>query len=232
MTTDLPLFGTETDPREQEREARARRTYALAGMLQTVRARRGWSVETAAAHAGIGHMTWRRAEQGVPSRLKTYAALDRLFGLPPGAVNRATRSDEHMVALAGALDIDACAEHAASAAEWVAKFAEGAAAGSPAGRVMHQDRAAPGNPDLPGALAALSLHTPAAVPTDLQVATDLVERMRAHADAPEVREAIQAVLRAIPAMIGVAVRDAERELTTHSAPPSTAERDVSVARAS
>src|SRR5690606_3323557 len=123
---------TQTDDKEE----RARRIYALAALLQVVRAQHGWSVEEAAVHAGIGHMTWRRAEQGVASRLRTYSKLDNLLGLPPGTVNRATRSDELFVELAERIGVDTSDAEHLGAREWVRKFAEGAAASSPAGRVV------------------------------------------------------------------------------------------------
>lgn len=193
---------------------RGHRVYALAGLLQVIRSQRGWSVEQAAVHAEIGHMTWRRAEHGVASRMKTYAAIDRILGLPAGTVNRATRSDDLMVELARHIGVDVSDATNIGTEAWVAKYAEQSAADTPAGRVMH-NREAPLvhlDPALPTALQALAQHTPATAPSDLQVASDLIERMRTHADQPEVADAIQAVLRAIPAMIGVTVRGAARDI--------------------
>lgn len=206
----VPLFGDSVTAQEAEVEARARRAYALAGLLQVVRSRQGWSVEQAAVHAGIGHMTWRRAEQGVPSRLKTYAAMDRLFELPAGTVHRATQNDDRLVELAEHLEVDTTDARNMGSSAWVAKFAEGTAAVTPAGRMVHLPtaRQAPRNPELLDALEALAQHRPPVVPTDLQAAIDLIGRMAKHEPTPDIRAAIDAVLRAVPDMIGVAVRDA------------------------
>lgn len=204
------LFATETDAHEDTRAAQARRLYALGGLLQVVRAQRRWSIEVAAANAGIGHMTWRRAEQGAASRLRTYAALDRLLGLQPGTVQFAVRDDALMVDLADRLGVDVTDAHNMGATEWVAKMAETAASATPAGQALHRDRAA-AHPDLPHALAALAQHTPSAVPTDLQLAVQLVERLQGKGGT-ETSAAVQAVLRALPELIGSTVREAEKEI--------------------
>lgn len=57
---------------------------ALAAVVRAARAKAGWSVETAAEHAGVGHMTWRRIEAGQKVHPKTYAAVDTAFGLTSG----------------------------------------------------------------------------------------------------------------------------------------------------
>lgn len=211
-TDTIALFGD--DNRTASNQRRGHRVYALAGLLQVIRAQRGWSVEQAAVQAGIGHMTWRRAEHGIASRMKTYTAIDGLLELPAGTVNRATRSDDLMVDLARHVGVDVSDVDHLGAAAWVEKYAEQSASDTPAGRVVGHREAplAAANPDLPTALAMLAHHTPASAPTDLQAASELIERMRVHADHPEVAEAIQAVLRAIPAMIGVQVRQAERDI--------------------
>lgn len=218
-TGNAALFGDNDTDQEANAGARERRAYALSGMLQVVRARHGWSVEQAAIRAGVGHMTWRRAEQGVPSRLKTYATMDRLFELPAGTINRAVRNDELLVELAGRIGVDVTDARNMGATAWVAKYAEVAAATTPAGRMVHlPPRRAPQNPDLLGSLGFLAQHLPATVPTDLQAATDLVDRMAKHDATPEIRAAIDAVLRAIPDLIGVAVRSAATECAHDAAP--------------
>lgn len=241
MRTNQPeretLFGETVSARQVERDTRTRRVYALAGLLQTVRAQHGWSVETAAVHAGIGHMTWRRAEQGVPGRIKTYAALDRLFDLPPGTVNRATRNDEMLVELAQHLGVDTTRAKNVTATDWVEKFAEQSAARLPAGRVATRAQSTEDTPTITRgsgvtaairlgatgggevideatrrALTTLALHVPKAAPTDLELATQLVERMTHRAPTEAINSAVDAILRAMPDLIARQLHDAEEEL--------------------
>lgn len=216
----MELFGGTIAARDRDQRARDRRLYALAAVLRIVRADRGWSVEVAAGNAGVGHMTWRRSEQGVPSRMKTYSAMDRLFDLAPGTVHRATRNDDLMVEFAGRMGVDITDADTLGSAEWVAKLAESAAAGTPAGNVVAPERPVEDRPELLRSLGLLAQHTPTARPTDLQVATDLVERMgrlSQESPDPDLTAAIQAVLKAVPHMIGVTVRDAGRELSGSNA---------------
>lgn len=61
------------------------RAKAVGRLVRTARASRGWSVEQAAAQARLGHMTWRRIEDGARVRPGSYAAVDEVFGLPSGS---------------------------------------------------------------------------------------------------------------------------------------------------
>jgi hypothetical protein len=96
------------------------RLLALSALLQEFRDRKEWSIHQASQHAGIGHMAWGRAEQGVVSRGNTYAALDHLFGLYEGTVKRATTDDEAMAALARHLGVDTGMRPASA---WVREYA-------------------------------------------------------------------------------------------------------------
>ncbi|MGH2618600.1 MAG: helix-turn-helix domain-containing protein, partial [Thermomicrobiales bacterium] len=80
--------------------AQARRVQALAAIVKIVRTKEGKSIEAAAKEAGVGHMTWRRLEEGNTVRAQTYAALDRAYSLPPGTALRAVNTDEGIVNLA------------------------------------------------------------------------------------------------------------------------------------
>lgn len=79
---------------------------ALGSVLQLARAGRGWSVETAAKEAGLGHMTWRRIEEGSPVRVSTYSAVERLFELPVGTLRRALGDEAQLAALARRFGLD------------------------------------------------------------------------------------------------------------------------------
>lgn len=208
------LFGDEDTAQRDRRN----RIYCLAALLAAYRAERAWSVEQAALHAGIGHMTWRRAESGVESRSKTYAAMDGLFGLPPGTVKAATNDDQLMVDLARALGVHVPEQY--DPTTWVRSYARGAAAPMPPwvesslGGLSASARgttAAP-HPDTLRSLAELAHHVPANPPTDLQLATALVERLDARGDDPDIQAAVTAILKAMPALIGTTVRDAERDI--------------------
>lgn len=67
------------------------RATALGATVRAVRGKNGWSVESASERAGIGHMTWRRIEDGYPVRAKSYAALDLLFEQSAGTFGAAAR---------------------------------------------------------------------------------------------------------------------------------------------
>ncbi len=95
--------------REESSALQARfvhRRLAMGECLRIARGLRGWSVETAAASAGIGHMTWRRVEDGYQVRAKTYAALDKFFELPAGLFQSAYKSDSMLVRLAADLGVE------------------------------------------------------------------------------------------------------------------------------
>lgn len=117
-----PLFG---QPGVYNENSEVLRRLALGGVLQIKRATEGWSVEKAAANAGVGHMTWRRVEDGYGVRNKTYAAVDQLLELPIGTVKRALGDDLLMVALARDIaGADTSDVTSASAADWVERFAK------------------------------------------------------------------------------------------------------------
>ncbi|QJY51232.1 hypothetical protein [Pseudonocardia broussonetiae] len=80
-------------------ERRAVRRLVLAGMLQSIRARNGWSVNDAASRASIAPMTWRRLEDGLDVRRRSLTAVDGLLEQPFGTVSRALNDDLVMVEL-------------------------------------------------------------------------------------------------------------------------------------
>ncbi len=65
----------------------------LGETVRTERAKRGMSVEAAAKAGGVGHMTFRKVEQGKRVYEQTYAAVDRAFGWPAGTTLNAARHD-------------------------------------------------------------------------------------------------------------------------------------------
>lgn len=89
-----------SDHHSHQPEMEQQRVKALAAIVKIARSRDGKSIETSAKEAGVGHMTWRRLEEGNPVRAQTYAALDKVYELPSGTVLRAVRSDEGIVELA------------------------------------------------------------------------------------------------------------------------------------
>lgn len=181
----------------EDRDAKPRRLLALAGLLQVYRAGKGWSVEQAAAHAGVGHMTWRRAESGAASRVKTYAQMDGLFGFPLGTTNRATNDDELMLGLARKLGVDT---GDMSASEWVRTFARGAVAATPAGRAVTDVREQSGSGTVGlGGLAAHAGHPPPPTPirSDVAAIADVLERIRAWPPDAQNNEVIKALTDAL-----------------------------------
>lgn len=159
------------------------RRLALGGVLQVVRAHKGWSVETAAAETGLGHMTWRRLEAGVKVRNGTYAALDRLFHLHPGTVLQALGDDERMVDLAFRLGVDtAGVMEGLTPGQWVVKFALSMAPppqlGVPAVFVDEPSRAR-------GEPMAVTV-------------SEIVSRLVAKRRSPAEEDALQALLRLLP----------------------------------
>lgn len=78
----------------------------MGAIVRVARGKQGWSVEDAAQKANLGHMTWRRVEDGHQVRGKTYAALDDIFSLPTGITSRAIADDEQVVELARRIGID------------------------------------------------------------------------------------------------------------------------------
>jgi transcriptional regulator with XRE-family HTH domain len=106
------------------------RALALGGVLQLLRTQKGWSVEQAAHQAGLGHMTWRRVEDGFAVRRRTYAALDTILSLPVGTVQRALNDDTLMLSLLGQV-VEVHPLDADDAAGYVERFAHQTLSGSP-----------------------------------------------------------------------------------------------------
>lgn len=185
------------DPRDRVRKDRMVRALALGGVLQLLRTREGRSVEQAAVHAGIGHMTWRRVEDGMDVRSKTYAALDGVLSVPPGTVQCALNDDELMVGLirkAGVADIPS-----GTSAQVVERFVRQTMSNS-----SRQRGSVHIGPALVNALptAAKVPATPAQrAPTDLAQATELIERIARRQSTPRLDAAVQALLQAMPDLI-------------------------------
>lgn len=193
-TLARPLY--EGDPavtHDDPQYRRGMRSLALGGVLQLLRTRENWSVETAAQRAGIGHMTWRRAEDGFTVRRRTYAALDAVLGLPLGTVSRALNDDRLMVELAS-LVIDTSNVRADQAATFVETFAQQTLSGSP--RQARQLAAVDVVDELPLVVAVGQLVTRLA---------SLPERGAAAEDA------LQALLRLLPELSPPAHRRAPAE---------------------
>lgn len=188
------------------------RALALGGVLQTLRAREGWSVEQAAVHAGIGHMTWRRVEDGYTVRTKTYAALDRLLGLPFGTTRRATGDDRVLVELMGHVGVDVSNVAPATAEAFVEQFAQGmlsqharstvaarASIATEPVRVGRRGRHAVGAtayaiPTLPGPPIA------APVQSDLEVIAAAMDRL-ARSGGARAQRAVAAIVDAMPELV-------------------------------
>lgn len=237
-----------THHHDQNARRHARR-LALGGALQLIRTRNGWSVNDAAEAAKIAPMTWRRMEDGLDVRERSHAALDVLLDLPFGTVKRALADDLLMVEIVKMAGVDV--RHVASdnAAEFLATFAEQTRTGSPrqvrathhravADAVGVQDRADPiharratagaCDEQLLDALAALSQHVPRVQPTPMELATNLVETLAALNVTPAIEEAVQAVLRAMPDLIGTALRTASLDIAHEEAIAAADDRRVGV----
>lgn len=113
MTTDTPA----------DRLRRA----ALGAFLQIARSMDNLSAEAMAVRAGLGHMTWRRLEEGHVVRPQSYAAVEEVFKLPSGTLRAALNDDESLVALAQALGVDTSAakQGTTPAADFLATFVSG-----------------------------------------------------------------------------------------------------------
>lgn len=198
--SDDALFGESGVDREAAEQAAANRMHALGGLLATYRTRKGLSVERAAVEAGLGHMTWRRAEDGAPVRRKTYAALDTVLGVPVGTVQRALNDDLLMVDLMMTTG-EPVSSGTPDAAATVAQFAHQTNPRAP--RTVYGTGHATLNVDQKKLEASLAtLRTPlGAVGTDSQVAIHLVERLAAHTQTPAISGAIKAILEALPDLV-------------------------------
>lgn len=83
--------------------AREKRLFAVGQLVRLGRSDRKLSVENIAAAAGIGHVTWRRVEDGKQARSSTYGALDQYFELARGCIERAVANDTNVTILAKAM---------------------------------------------------------------------------------------------------------------------------------
>lgn len=224
MTTTL--FDTDHDTdRPDPEQRRAVRRLALGGILQQIRARNVWSVNDAASHASIAPMTWRRMEDGLDVRQRTHVAVDRLLDLPFGTVKRALSDDRAMVELVmahGGAVIDARNAH--DAAGLLDEFAERTLTGSPRqareGSLTQKWTLGPQatTQHIEQALAALSQHTPANHPTNLELATQLVERLAALPPTTAIDSAVHAILKAMPDLIARTCADAEQDIADAASP--------------
>lgn len=104
-------------------ESAVTRRLAVGCILTLHRVRHDLSIEKAAAAAGMGHMTWRRAEDGFPVRTNTYTKLDRYLGLEVGSILRGLRNDTAMVAVLRSIEEPIAADHG-SADEIVGQFVD------------------------------------------------------------------------------------------------------------
>lgn len=86
-------------------DAEALRRCALGSFLRHWRAAQALSVEALAEQAHLGHMTWRRLEDGHAVRAQTYNTVESVTGLPAGMVLRALRDDAALIEVAEHLGI-------------------------------------------------------------------------------------------------------------------------------
>lgn len=205
---DPSLYAAATD--QQRGQMRA---LALGGVLQTLRAGKGWSVEQAAVHAGLGHMTWRRMEDGFNVRAKTYAAVDTLFDLPFGTVRRALNDDLLMVQLIAGVGVDTGEVTTASAPAFVDTFARQTL--SRAARQTVKARAEGVARDVGRVRRLASTEDTAAVTTsgasgltvagrplsDVEAVANVLDRLTRRAMTPRLERAVRALLDAMPDLI-------------------------------
>jgi hypothetical protein len=95
----------EAEPARLTEQELEKRLLALGACLQIERARRRLSIENIAKDAKLGHVTWRRVEDGKKVRSSTYAALDEFFELPSGTMQRATAADEDLMVVAKSMNV-------------------------------------------------------------------------------------------------------------------------------
>jgi len=230
MTTTL-FDDHENDHRPDPEQRRAARQLALGGVLQYLRAKNVWSVNDAASHAGIAPMTWRRLEDGLDVRQRTHVAIDKLLHAPFGTVKRALGDDwlmyhflrDHGPELHLISDLDDVTP--ANVADFLLHFAEDVRGMSPRqsanpsmtskwtlgpkATLKHVDAT---RQEVETALAALSQHIPAGRPTNLELATQLVERMTALPPTAAIDEAVHAILKAMPDLIARTCVEAEQDI--------------------
>jgi transcriptional regulator with XRE-family HTH domain len=102
-------------------DAEALRRCALGAFIRHWRASQDLSVEAMAEHAGLSHMTLRRAEDGHTVRARSYGLIEQAAGLPAGMVDRALRDDVALIELARSLGIAGPDENQSPAA-WLHSF--------------------------------------------------------------------------------------------------------------
>lgn len=208
---DDPDVTTRPDPAER----RAVRRHVLGGILQVIRARRAWSVNDGASHAGIAPMTWRRVEEGLDVRQRTLTALDGLLGQPFGTVRRALDDDLAMVQLVRFADIDTEGVDVADPAGFLAALAERFRSGT-APAVLASDVTAHSRPRdraierhsravSPETLASLAGIVPPM--SDLTRAAELVERITRRTLTPALENAVAAILAAMPDLVTDRIQD-------------------------
>lgn len=90
---------------EEQGERLQKRLYAIGACVQVARARKKLSIEHISEEAKLGHVTWRRVEDGKKVRTSTYAALDEYFGLPVGSTEQAMTNDENLVRFANSMGV-------------------------------------------------------------------------------------------------------------------------------
>jgi hypothetical protein len=155
----------------------AMRAAALGGILQIVRARRGWKILTAATETGIAPMTWRRLESGLPVRERSLAALDPLLDCSPGMVKRTLGDDALMLQLIAWAGVDTSDVPPEAAAEFVATFAAQSLSGT--SPLAHHPR--------PG--------------SDIEAAANVLNRLTLRPSTPRIAAAVRALLDVMPDLL-------------------------------
>ena len=214
ITIATLLDDLDTDRGPDPAERRAVRRRVLAGILQSVRVARGWSVNDAASQAHLAPMTWRRAEEGLEVRRRSLAALDRLLGEQPGTTQRAIDDDLTMLDLVRRRGIDVSGVAPADAANFLDQLAERFRTGTVVAHHPTPGARWPAVGDsIRRALEAAAQHVPAVQPTDLQLVNRLIEQLtRSAVKTPAVRDLIAAAARAVPDLIASELADCERDL--------------------
>lgn len=183
------------------------RRLALGGALQIHRTAKGWSVEQAAVHAGLGHMTFRRLQDGYGVRNRTYGAIDALLELQPGTVKRALGDDLVMATLirdiAGVDTKDVTTGNAAAFVERFAKATLSDTAKSTVGaRTTVALHPAPSQvPEVHGYWRSTTSDRPQQPVSDLEATAALIDRLTARHLTPNLDAAVRALLAAMPDLI-------------------------------
>lgn len=208
------LFDDPNVTPQTEDEGPELRARALGGVLSVLRDRRGWSVEAAAAHAKLSHMTWRRLEEGRPVRGKSLAAVDQILERPIGTVRRALNDNLLMVDLVRLVGVEAAGVGKGTAPAFLRRFAEQAGPQRPQVATRWPEVTPAAN----RALAIAAHHVPEVQPTDLQVVNRMIEQLTAAASTTEsIRELVRAAARAIPDLIARELDQCEHEIAVAEA---------------